>query len=223
MGVRRIAAVAFQQPRLGGASVRVEVTGLWVAGGPAVGLKIHREEQAVLYDGSDRIARVPRTAHVVALPSEQNAVPARLDPPAFFRLEQTHEAAARRGRHACFFSGKFRHGQERGRQIDQAHVVLDHPAWRLDAGGPAHRQRQMVGDVVLLPLAAGKGHPVVRRHDYEGVFQLACGLQSFEHASQVAVEMLHLHRVIQHVVADDFVVGPVSGHAVDVFEALAPL
>ena len=59
-----------------------------------------------------------------------------------------------------------------------------------------------------------------RRHD-QRVVQLPGLLQLRKNPAQVIVEMLHLDRVIQHVVADHVVVRPILRHAVDVRELLA--
>ena len=79
----------------------------------------------------------------------------------------------------------------------------------------------MVRRLVRLPLHSWERHAVIgRRHD-QRVVQLPGLLQLRKNPAQVIVEMLHLDRVIQHVVADHVVVRPILRHAVDVRELLA--
>ena len=73
---------------------------------------------------------------------------------------------------------------------------------------------------VDLTLDAREGHAVVGGHDDQCVVQLADLLQLLHGPAQVLVEPLHLQGVIQHVAANDPVVGKILGQH-DVGQLLA--
>ena len=62
---------------------------------------------------------------------------------------------------------------------------------------------------------------MVARHDHDRVVGLAALLEHVEQHRDLGVEGLDPRGVVEHVAADDLVVGPVAWHAVDVGWPLA--
>ena len=202
------------------AGVGVEVARLRVAGGPAGGLGILEIDEAVRHDAADRVAHVTGAAEVVAFAADESVVTGRIGAALHAALEDVAQAATR-GRQE-FLIRRDTGDLEEGRgEVDEAHEVGDLAARVLDALGPADGEGQVIGVLVGRALHAGEGHAVVARHDHDGVLQLAGLLEELQGAADVAVEVFDLIGVIQHVVADRFVVGPEGGDAVDVAGLLA--
>jgi len=172
-GVRPRAAARLEDEGLGRARVDVQVTRLRVARRPARGLEVLQIEHARLDQPADRIADVVRPADVVALHPDEGEVPARHDLAGAVAAEDRREADARELGHAGAFAAEARHLEEGGREVHEAHVVVDHPPAPGDAGGPADRQRDVVRERVCGALTARERHPVVGGHDNEGIFRRA--------------------------------------------------
>ena len=79
----------------------------------------------------------------------------------------------------------------------------------------------MVGVKVFVSFHPGKRHAVVRGDDDEGVVELPLFFEMLDDPEQMRIEVFNFKRVVEHVRANDLVVRPVSGHAVDVLERLS--
>ena len=81
----------------------------------------------------------------------------------------------------------------------------------------------MVGVVVGIAFAVRKRHAVVGGHDHDRVLEFPPLLQLGEHSPQVKIEIFHLERVIEHVVAHLLGVRPTCGHAINIGDLLVTL
>ena len=95
-------------------------------------------------------------------------------------------------------------------------LIVDDAARLHDSLAPHDGEGEVVGEFVFLSLDAGKGHAVVGGDEDERVLELAAFFEESEHALEMAVEMLDFEGVIEHVVANDFVVGPEGRNLVDI-------
>ena len=68
-----------------------------------------------------------------------------------------------------------------------------------------------------------KRHTVVGSHHHDCVFEQSALFQVCQHAAQMQIEIFHLQRVIEHVVAHFLGIRPACGHAVNVGGLLAAL
>ena len=74
----------------------------------------------------------------------------------------------------------------------------------------------MVGIVVGIAFAMGKRHSVVGRDHHNRIFKLSALFQLGEHAAKVKIEIFHLERVIEHVVANLLGIGPARWNAINI-------
>ena len=113
---------------------------------------------------------------------------------------------------------------EEGRgKINEAHIIIHHPTRLGDALGPHDGQWQVVGIVVSVSFAMRKRHAVVGSHHHDCVLEQSALFQVCQHAAQMQIEIFHLQRVIEHVVADFLGIWPTCGHAIDIGGLLAAL
>ncbi len=207
---------ALQHLRFGGTAVGVEVAGLGVAHGPAVGGVVVQVQVLALDDAPDGVACVVGPPHVVPLLADQQVVAGRVHLPALFRIKDVGQAPPcnrLQARLLRVYPGQLQVG---GRKVDEAHQVL-HPSPRLhDAVFPHDGQRHVAGHFVLAALGPGERHAVVGGDDHDGVVQLPRLLQQLQHLAQMTVEVLDLEGVVEHVGAHGVVRGPVGRHPVNV-------
>ena len=204
------------------AAVAVQIAGDRITAGPAVRLIILEIHHVVLHDSSNGIAPVVRPADVGPFFADQHMIAQRIHVAGFLRCEDVEQTASRRGEHCGILPCQARRLQHGRRKIDEADEVVDPPpGGTAEARLPRNGQRQAVRGVVCLPLDAREGHAVVARDDDDRVLQQPAPLESIEHPAEVPIEVLDLERVVEHVVADGFVVGPIRWHAVDVAQFLS--
>ena len=204
-------------------AVAVQVAGLGVSRGPAARLEVAQVHLAALDDAANRVSHVTRPADVVPLLADQHVIASRIHLARLPRAENVGEATSGRRLHPGRLPADAGELDERGCEIDEADVVVDDTTGLADTVPPHDRERQMIRDLVLLPLRAWKRHAVVSGDDDECVVELAAILEQREHANEVSIEVLDLEGVVEHVVAHDLVVGPEAGDRIDVGDLLAPL
>ena len=147
----------------------------------------------------------------------------RNDVAGFLRLEKFRETPARNRRHAGRTLRDAGDLEESGCKINETYIVIHHPARLGDAFRPHDGQRQVIGVVVGITLVVRKRHAVVGGHDHDCIFEQAALFQLGQHPAQMLIEILHLERVIEHVVAHLLGIRPTRRHVIDVGELLAAL
>ena len=206
---------------LGRTFVRILVTSLRIASGPAVFLEVVQVKLPAFDNAADGIAFIIGPTDIVAFLANEDMVALGNDASGLLRLENLGETPARDGCHArcaLFNAGDL---EKSGCQVNEAHIVIHHPARIGDGFGPHDGQRKVVGVVVGITFAMRKRHAVVGGHNHERVFEQAALFQLGEHTPQMQVEVLHFQRVIEHVVAHLLGIRPAGGHAIDVGGLLA--
>ena len=213
--IRPVAALV-EDRRLRWAAVTIEVAGGWVARRPAIGLEVVQVQPVPFHDAADWVAPVFWPTDIVSFLADQNMVTAG-DHAARFRrpknVEQTPAGDRLHDRRDLRHPGRL---DKRRREVGETHEVRHHPPPTVDTLWPADRQRDVVRRLVRLPLHARERHAVIRRRHDQRVVELAGRLECRDDFAQMIVVMLHLDRIVEHVVADHLVVRPILWHTIDV-------
>ena len=218
--IRPVAALV-EDRRLGWTAVAVEVAGGRVARRPAIGLEVVQVQPVPFHNAADGIAPVVWPTDVVPLLADQNMVTAGNYAARFWRSKNVEQTPARDRLHD---RPDLRHPgslDKRRREVGETYEVLHHPTPTVNALWPADRQRDVVRRLVRLPLHAREWHAVIRCCHDQRVVQLPGSLQCRKDFTKVIVVMLHLDRVVEHVVTNHLVVRPILRDTIDVRQLFA--
>src|SRR5690606_27473170 len=122
--------------RLRRTGVGVEVAGLGISGGPALGFVVVEVEIVAGDDAAEGIAPVVGTSDIGALLADEDVVPPRLDAAVLVAgQERTPAPPGDRGHAAALLRNPGKIEDRRG-DVDEAHKVLDDTPRRSSACGP---------------------------------------------------------------------------------------
>ena len=153
--------------------------------------------------------------------SDQNVIPRCEDLAGFRRFENFIQTATGDPGHSSLSPLEAGKLEKSGRKIDKTDVVLNDSPGIGNSRRPHDCQWHVVGILVFLALDSGKRHSVVGGYDDQGVFEQIAFLQRLQHFREMAVKVLNLKGIIQHVRPDGIVVRPHFGNPVNLIERFA--
>ena len=107
-------------------------------------------------------------------------------------------------------------GLQKGRrEVDKTDVVTDLAARGCDPFFPHDGHWDMVGMLILIAFNPGEWHAMIGSKHNQGIVQLPCVFQRFEDALNVAIHVLNLIGIVQHIIAYGIGIWPVSRYFCD--------